>query len=243
MARIPLYRKIEADLSARISEMRPGEMIPPEPELERLYGVSRATIRRAVADLERVGAVEKRQGVGTIVREVPETQDVGRLYSWSDEMRRRNATSSSKVLGLRREHPGRRVAKELHISADDWVVVLSRVRLVKETPIAIMVNYLREEYVPGFVDRGLKSESLYQDLRDGFGIELTEGEETIRSRAATATEAVHLEVEEGAPVLNVRRLSFIRGHVPFEVVDMIARGDKYQYHATLGRGLPARSES
>jgi len=28
-----------------------------------------------------------------------------------------------------------------------------------------------------------------------------------------------------------------------EVVDMIARGDKYQYHATLGRGLPARSES
>lgn len=243
MARTPLYRRVEDELTARIGQMRPGDMIPPEPELERIYGVSRATIRRAVEDLERKGVVEKRQGLGTIVRELPETQDVGMLYSWTDEMRRRNVPSSSRLIGLRREHPSRRIAEELRLSAGDWVVVLARVRTVKDAPVAIMVNYLREDHVPGLVERGLTSESLYHDLRESFGIELIEGDETIRARTATAAEAALLEVEEGAAVLNVRRVSFIRGRVPLEVVDMTARGDKYQYHATLGRRSPVRSDS
>jgi len=243
MARTPLYRKVQDDLADLISGIQVGEMIPAEPELESRFGVSRATVRRAVENLVRDGALERRQGVGTSVRERPETQDVGQVYSWTAEMRRRNVETSSSHLSIRREKPGRRLVEEMGLDRDESVVVISRLRLVKGVPTAIMVNYLRERYVPGLAERGLSGDSLYDELIDRYGVELVAGEETIAARDATALEASLLNVPEGAALLNIRRLTYTRGNVPFEVVDMAARGDRYQYHAKLAGTTRTRVQS
>lgn len=240
MARTPLYLTVEEALTDRISRMRVGDMIPPEPDLEREFKVSRATVRRAVENLVTSGVLEKRQGLGTIVRDHPETQDVGRVYSWTAEMRRRHVETSSSHLTIQRQKPGRQLAKELRVDPDESLVVISRVRSAKGIPIVVMVNYLRERYVPGLVERGLQSESLYDDLLDVYGLHLIGGAETINAREATSIEASLLEVPEGSALLNVRRISLLRGNIPFEVVNMAARGDKYQYHATLTGGSATR---
>jgi len=44
-----------------------GTLLPPEPELERIYSVSRTTVRRAIAKLSEEGYVQVRQGYGTMV--------------------------------------------------------------------------------------------------------------------------------------------------------------------------------
>ncbi|MEE6282936.1 GntR family transcriptional regulator [Georgenia sp. MJ170] len=233
MARVPLYRQLRDQLLASVKEMRVGEMIPTEPELEQQFGVSRATVRRAVEMLVADGYLEKRQGRGTRVRDRPEIQDVGRVYSWTDEMRQRGVPTSSSHLVVRREVAGRRVAAELGIKRDDPVVVISRVRLINGVPTAIMVNFLDERVVPGLAERGLAGDSLYIELETTYGIELVAGEEIIRARDATAVEAALLDIEEGASVLNVRRRTLDSRNVPVEVVDMVARGDRYQYHAEI----------
>ena len=233
MTRTPLYRRVQDDLADIIREMKVGEMRPAEPELESQFGVSRATVRRAVENLVREGVLERRQGVGTSVREHAETQDVGRVYSWSSEMRRRNVSTASSHLSIHREKPGRRLVEEMRLGQDETVVVISRVRLVKGVPIAIMVNYLRERYVPGLLERGLPGESLYDELIEHYGLALVAGEEIIAARDATPLEASLLNVPEGASLLHIRRITLTRGNVPIEVVDVAARGDKYQYHAKL----------
>jgi GntR family transcriptional regulator len=241
MTRTPLYLRVEEALADRISHMRVGDMIPPEPDLEREFKVSRATVRRAVENLVISGVLEKRQGLGTIVRDHPETQDVGQVYSWTAEMRRRHVETSSSHLTIQRQKPGRQLAKELRIDADENLVVISRVRSVKDVPVVVMVNYLREHYVPGLVERGLQGESLYDELLDVYGLHLIGGDETINAREATAIEASLLRVPEGSALLNVRRISMLRGNIPFEVVNMAARGDKYQYHAKLSGGSATRT--
>ncbi|PJI51733.1 hypothetical protein CTI14_54570, partial [Methylobacterium radiotolerans] len=45
----------------------PDEKLPSEPELCERFGVSRITVRRAVADLEGLGIVRRQQGRGTFV--------------------------------------------------------------------------------------------------------------------------------------------------------------------------------
>lgn len=242
MTRTPLYRKVQDGLADLIGGMKVGEMLPTEPELESQFGVSRATVRRAVENLVREGVLARRQGVGTSVREHPETQDVGRVYSWSAEMRRRNASIGSSHLSIHRERPSRRLVEEMKLGRDEDVVVISRVRLMKDVPIAIMVNFLRERYVPGLVERGLPGESLYDELIDNYGLELVAGEEIIAARDATPLEASLLKVPEGASLLNIRRITFTRGNVPIEVVDMAARGDKYQYHAKLAGTTRTRTQ-
>lgn len=242
MTKTPLYRKVQDDLADLIRGMQVGEMLPTEPELEVRFGVGRATVRRAVENLVREGVLARRQGVGTSVREHPETQDVGRVYSWSAEMRHRNVSTSSSHLSIHLEKPSRRLIEEMRLGRGENVVVISRVRHVKDVPIAIMVNYLRERYVPGLVERGLSGESLYDDLIDNYGLELVAGDEIISAREATPLEASLLNVPEGASLLNIRRITYTRGNVPLEVVDMAARGDKYQYHAKLAGTARTRTQ-
>lgn len=71
--RIPLYRQVESELLRRIreQELRPGQRLPTEPELAAEWGVNRLTIRQAISELARAGAVVVRQGAGTYVAEPP----------------------------------------------------------------------------------------------------------------------------------------------------------------------------
>src|SRR6266498_314100 len=47
--------------------LRVGDFLPPEPELCKQLGMSRATVREAVRMLEARGLIERRHGVGVIV--------------------------------------------------------------------------------------------------------------------------------------------------------------------------------
>ncbi|MFD8834236.1 GntR family transcriptional regulator [Streptomyces griseofuscus] len=64
------YERVRDDLLARMHDGRlsAGEKMPSEPALATSYGVSRGTVRRALAALEAAGQVESRQGVGRVVR-------------------------------------------------------------------------------------------------------------------------------------------------------------------------------
>ena len=59
--------QVEAALSILIQQQRPGDQLPPEPELARQLGVSRPTLREALRTFADRGLLVRRQGVGTFV--------------------------------------------------------------------------------------------------------------------------------------------------------------------------------
>lgn len=64
-----LWLQVKTALAAEIEggAWRPGERLPTEPELMQRFGVSRFTVRQAIASLERRGLVRAEQGRGTFV--------------------------------------------------------------------------------------------------------------------------------------------------------------------------------
>ncbi|MFB6895202.1 GntR family transcriptional regulator [Streptomyces hydrogenans] len=64
------YEQVASSLSAAIRTRRlgPGEKLPSHKELTELYGFARATIQRALRDLEDEGLVVSRKGSGVYVR-------------------------------------------------------------------------------------------------------------------------------------------------------------------------------
>src|SRR5579863_7308065 len=66
----PIYRTLADRIEKRIAEHRypVGSQIPPEPELEREFDVSRTTVRQALALLKRRGMLASRSGQGTVVK-------------------------------------------------------------------------------------------------------------------------------------------------------------------------------
>ncbi len=67
---LPVYAKIAEALKEEIrnGHFRPGDKLPTEEELCKIYSVSRGTVRRAFQILESEGTISKRQGIGSFVK-------------------------------------------------------------------------------------------------------------------------------------------------------------------------------
>jgi GntR family transcriptional regulator len=58
----PKYRQLRDNLAALIAELPAGAPVPTERELCQSYGVSRSTVRQALAQLELEQRIVRRQG-------------------------------------------------------------------------------------------------------------------------------------------------------------------------------------
>lgn len=73
-----MYRRIATELWADIQSGRlpAGQKLPNETTLAERFGVTRLTLRQAVTELQRLGAVEIRRGVGTFVVTPPDLVEI-----------------------------------------------------------------------------------------------------------------------------------------------------------------------
>jgi DNA-binding GntR family transcriptional regulator len=69
MGEVPLYERVRQTIAETLNDGTyvPGDKLPSEARLAEEFGVNRLTIRRAIEELARAGAVESRQGSGTYV--------------------------------------------------------------------------------------------------------------------------------------------------------------------------------
>ncbi len=64
-----LSQRVVDDISTKIKDgiLRPGDRLPPEPELVQAFGISRTVVRESMLRLQSAGLVETRHGIGTFV--------------------------------------------------------------------------------------------------------------------------------------------------------------------------------
>ncbi|MEU7244814.1 GntR family transcriptional regulator [Streptomyces sparsogenes] len=121
------YEQIADHLRARITEgeFGPGDLLPSGRELAEQFGVSRATVIKAMDVLRSDGAVVARQGAGFTVVETPVARPAGRRNSHD----RVTEGRPYKRLGTpTTEVPPQRVAEAMQLP--DGVGALRRARLV-----------------------------------------------------------------------------------------------------------------
>lgn len=226
---VPLYAQVKAILQGEIERaLRPGDPLSPEPELEKRFGVSRITIRRALDELAAEGLIVRYQGRGTFVRERPITQELTELLSWTSAMRRLGyepKTLSSEITEV--ESTGD-LAARLHLTAGQTVIRIRRLRGAAAEPICLMINYVPSDLVPDLMVNGLSDDSVYATLLK-YGMRPVRVEDTVEARAATETEAEELGVEPWSPLLHVTRVSYDAGNRPLDVAVVSSRADKYRY--------------
>ncbi|MDX6340059.1 MAG: hypothetical protein QOH87_197 [Trebonia sp.] len=105
-----VWQQLRADIARQIADgaLSPGDALPSETALADAYGVSRLTVRRALADLVRAGTVRTEHGVGSFVASQPLRHriDDGQV-SLLESMARRGHAVRQLVLDVRQmDHPG-----------------------------------------------------------------------------------------------------------------------------------------
>ncbi|MTI48396.1 GntR family transcriptional regulator [Sporosalibacterium faouarense] len=231
---VPLYQQLKEMLQNKIEyDMKSGDALPTEPEIEELYQVSRMTVRRAIDELVLEGLVYKQQGKGTFVKDQKIIHNVERITSLTEEMADRNMPLETVSISIDEMVPTLRIRDMLRLSPDEKVVRIKRIRNVNNEPFTIMINYLRKKLVPGFLEKGLKGESLYKELEKRYNIVLQRAEETVEAREATELEAEILNINPWSPVLYLSRISYTGENIPVEYTSVTTRGDRYKYKVNL----------
>lgn len=236
---IPLYRRIEEDLLAQIMEgqIQPGQVIPPERELCERYGVSRITVRHAIGELETRGYVRRQQGRGTFVSRSRIRREMGRLISFSEEMRAQGRQPGSRLLNLQHKPADRSAALLLGLREGEPIWIVERLRLADDEVVSLSTSYL---YLPPTVyltPMELNTEISLWSLLGSKGIHISEAETIVRAAVADEHYSRLLGIEEGDPVLVREGVNYaILEHlVPVEAFQVVSRADLYQYSLHLIR--------
>ncbi|WP_157020258.1 GntR family transcriptional regulator [Mesorhizobium xinjiangense] len=230
----PLWHQAEQALRALIADgtWPDGTQLPNEGKLSELLGVSRITVRHALRNIEEAGLLRREHGRGTFVRTSTVTAGVRGLTSFTQEMADRGLVVGSRVLEMVELPASDDVAAALEIAEGDAVVKVRRLRAGNNLPIGIQTAFLPSARVPGFLGIGQVVPSLYEDLRNRFGISPMEAREIYRVGTVSADDAGLLEVAAGSPAFIVQRItSDAQG--PFEFTVSTMRGDRYEIRSRL----------
>jgi GntR family transcriptional regulator len=124
------------DLVRRIyeGEYTPGEQLPSEPDLARVYEVSRMTVREALKSLQQESLLYVVPGSGTFVARAPIIRAVTRLQSVTELAAGLGYTMVTRVLSARADGASSTIAAALGIEIGDPVLFLERLRLIDDQP-------------------------------------------------------------------------------------------------------------
>lgn len=229
---LALYYQVAETLRGRIvsGELRPGEAIPTEEELQRLFGVSRATIRQAVRDLVGDGLLRLERPRGTFVSRPKIQETLPELISFSDEVRQQGLTPSSRVLTIALQPAPAHVAGRLGIREGEIVLRLDRLRLADDRPIALMHSHLAPWVGLGTGDA---YDGSLHTLLAGRGIRLVDADQVIEAATATPGQARVLGCARRGALLKVDRVTYSAEGRPIEHVVALYRADRYAYRLRL----------
>ncbi|HET7075338.1 MAG TPA: GntR family transcriptional regulator [Mycobacterium sp.] len=212
-AGVPLHRQLFLVLHDEIDRgvIAPGEPLPSEQTLCDQFGVSRITVRRALADLAEQGYIERRQGVGSFVREhgpADASDALGGGGSYMAGLRQSQFETEVDVVELGTRRPPRAIAEALRSSGELLHIV--RVRRQRRTAEPLMVTdaWLPADLAGTLTESALRRAPLYQLLSDA-GIAVGRMRHEITAEIAGPRNAHLLDTAIGAALLRVNRLAFV----------------------------------
>lgn len=219
-AGVPLHRQMFLVLHDEIvrGAIQPGDSLPTEQAMCEQFGVSRITVRRALADLADEGLIQRRHGVGSFVLNSPSIRQREVAGSYMDQLRQVEFATDVDVVEFGVRGPSRAVAEVL--GPRDRMLYVLRVRRSRPTsePLMITEAWLPVELAGVVTEEALGARPLYQLLADA-GVELQRLDHELTAEIAGPRSATLLGTPIGSAVIRVNRVAFSAG-VPHHVVSM-----------------------
>ena len=235
---LPLWAQIVADLRDRLGRGEFDERLPAEHQLMREYGVSRGTVRDALARLRHEGLLDRQRGRGTFRSRAEIEQPLRGLYSLARSIVAQGLTERSVVLRLERM-PAGDAAAALTMPEDGVVVFLERLRYAGDEPLALDRMWLPAKIAAPLLRTDLTHGSIYESLEQKCGVRVSGGWERVTPIVPSKTDRARLRLPADQAALRVERLTR-SGVRPIEWRHMLIRGDRYSLTTEWGDGRTER---
>ncbi|GAA4655519.1 GntR family transcriptional regulator [Arthrobacter cryoconiti] len=223
--KVPLWQSVQDQIKERIDGGEFAAGFPGEMALVDEYGVSRATIRSALAPLRRAGLLSAHRGKPSALVNVVNEQRFGPVYSLFAAVESAGMTQRS-VMDLAELRRSAEVAARLGLETDAELVFISRTRYADNDVIAVDDTWLPATVAAAVLDADLSHTALYEVLQSRCGITLSAGHETLHAVAADAEQSSRLKCAPATAVFFIERLG-LAGETAVEWRETLIRGDRF----------------
>ena len=233
----PLHARLRDALRTAIlgGHLRPGVQLPSESQLQAAHGVSRITVRHALAALQAEGLIVKRHGKGAFVAPAQAAQSLHRLQGLHEALSGDAHAVSNRRLSWRKLAAPDDVAALLQLAPGTQVIQLQTLRYLDREPLSVNTSWLR----PALGEALARVDFSHRDLIDVFehegGLRIARAELQIGAAAAQEADARLLRIAAGAPVLEVWRTVHTDADEPVHAERAIYRADTFRYRLALER--------
>lgn len=228
----PLYLQLARQIGAAIREGRyqPHEALPSERALSEALSLSRVTTRKAIDQLAAQGLIVRRAGSGNYIAPRIE-QPLSRLTSFSEQLRARGYSPSSRWLAREVTAATAEERDTLHLRPGARVARLQRLRIADDEVVSFEESVLPAAVLP--VPAAVEG-SLYEYL-DAKRSAPVRALQHIRALNAPAQLARRLGVPKGRAVLFITRIGYLGSGEPMELTYSYCRDEYFDLVAELRR--------
>ncbi len=222
-------------------ELAPGDRLPSESALAAFFGVSRMTLRQALAGLQDRGVVLRKRGRsgGTFIARPRIDCDLTGLAGFTEQLRRSRRQATARVISAATTAADRTVAGALAIEPSAPVHRIVRVRSADDLPLALEHSYFPAMLFPGLLQQRLTG-SLYELLTVQYRQRPHTATEYLEPVVPDPADAALLDAPIGAAVMLIERTAYTAAGLPVEYARDLFRPDRVRISVRTGWTGPDR---
>lgn len=229
----PLYSQLKNLIIQKIDsgEYASETRIPSEQEFCDMYDISRPTVRQAINELTSNGYLYKQKGKGTFVTKAKSKIDIRNFTGFTDSILDGTETSKHNILSLRAIKSNNaphldKVFGNQNISQSYEYAEIKYTTLDKDNVLSLNLSYIPLNLFPEIIN-DVKAEKSSQDiLRGKYPLLPVRTKSTLELAYTDQSEAQHLQVQIGHPLIKVENLLYSKMGQPVEFIIAKYRADK-----------------
>ncbi len=224
----PVWKAIADALRSDLAEGRyqPGDKLPTEAALSDRFGVNRHTVRHGLSVLVKEGLVHTRRGAGAFVAAVPTDYPIGRRVRFHENLIAAGRRPDKRILQVEERSATEGEARALQIEAGAAVCAYHGLSLADAQPIAVFESLFPLERLAGITEALAGTSSVTTALQAVGVADYTRATTRLTAVRATATQALHLQLSEGDPLLRSSGVNVDMALMPVEYGRTWFAGDR-----------------
>ncbi|WP_158782363.1 GntR family transcriptional regulator [Pantoea sp. BAV 3049] len=224
----PLYQRFVAVIKNEVLQgsLRQDDILPSEREFSQQLQISRITVRKALAELEKEGVVVRARGYGTQIAS-PMEYSLKEPKGFSRQVLMKGKTPATTWINKSVVPCDKEIAGWLKLEPGSDVFLLKRIRYVDDQAVSI-----EESWVPAaLIDR---VEDIDISLYDYFlqrNIRPVQTKSRVSARMPDEDIRSHISLPDNVPILVISQLALDEQATPLEYSISYCRSDMYTFIA------------
>ncbi|SDW97313.1 transcriptional regulator, GntR family [Ruegeria halocynthiae] len=214
----PIWKAIADALRSDLAEGRygPGDRLPTEAALAERFGVNRHTVRHGISALVDEGLIRTRRGAGAFVAATPTDYPIGTRVRFHENLIAAGRRPEKRVLDIEERAATAGEAGALALAPGDQICSYHGLSFADGLPIAVFESMFPLKRLPGITAALQENSSVTAALIKSGVSDYTRASTRLTATHATATQALHLQVAEGDPLLRSSGVNVDEQRLPVE---------------------------